>query len=73
MDLYLDIVYFISFFMMILVTMKILLSSNFNKFFKQGKINEIRVAYFVVSVIVSFLASKAFVTIIEVIYNILSK
>lgn len=73
MDLYLDIIFFIVFFTMIVVTLKVLMASNFSKFFKQGKINEIRVGYFIVTIIVSFLCSKAVVTITEVIYNILTK
>lgn len=73
MDHYLNIVYLIVFLTMIVVTMKLLMSTNFEKLFKQGKINEIRVAYFVVSIIASFLSAKAVVTFIEVIYMILIK
>ena len=39
----------------------------------KGKINEIRVGYFVAAIIISFLSAKAVVTITEVIYNILTK
>lgn len=73
MDLYLDILYLIVFFTMVVVSMKLLMSSNFEKLFKQGKINEIRVGYFVAAIIISFLSAKAVVTITEVIYNILTK
>ena len=73
MDHYLNIVYLIVFLTMIVVTMKLLMSTNFEKLFKQGKINEIRVAYFVVSIIASFLSAKAVVRFSEVIYMILIK
>ena len=73
MDLYLDIIYLIVFFTMVVVSMKLLMSSHFEKLFKQGKINEIRVGYFVAAIIISFLSAKAVVTITEVIYNILTK
>jgi uncharacterized membrane protein YwzB len=73
MDLYLDILYLIVFFTMVVVSMKLLMSSNFEKLFKQGKINEIRVGYFVAAIIISFLSAKSVVTITEVIYNILTK
>ena len=55
------------------VSMKLLMSSHFEKLFKQGKINEIRVGYFVAAIIISFLSAKSVVTITEVIYNILTK
>ena len=48
-------------------------NTHFEKLFKQGKINEIRVGYFVAAIIISFLSAKAVVTITEVIYNILTK
>lgn len=71
MDLYLKIIYVIVFFTMIVVSVFILMASNFERFFKQGKINEIRFAYVIIALITSFLTAEAVTSVIRTFYEIL--
>ncbi len=70
MNNYNNILYVIIFFLMMVVSFLLLLASNFEKLFKQGKITEIRIAYVIASIIISFLVTSAFITLVERIHNI---
>ncbi|MGM9899631.1 MAG: DUF1146 family protein [Bacilli bacterium] len=72
MNNYLDILYVIFFFACLVFSFIVLLASNFEKNFKQGKIVEIRIAYAFASVIISYLFTKAFIELLERIFNIFS-
>lgn len=72
MSNYLNIIYLVVFLTMIVVTTKILLASNYEKMFKQGKIVEIRVAFFIIIIVISFITTMAIVKTSEVIVNLLS-
>lgn len=65
MDKYLAIVYFITFLGSIIVILKILLESNLHTFFKKGRINQIRFAYIIIAIILSFLFTSAIIKLIE--------
>ncbi len=71
MNNYLDVLYVIFFFAILVISFILLLASNFERLFKQGKITEIRIGYAVVSVIISYLFTKAFIELMERIFNIL--
>lgn len=58
---------------MIIISTKIILASNYEKLFKQGKIVEIRVAFFIMVITISFITTMALVKTSEVIYNLISK
>lgn len=59
MEVYANIIFVILFIGLLFITGKIVLDSNFEKCFKQGRINSIRIAYFLVIIIISFLVSFA--------------
>ena len=65
-----NILYVIIFVLMMVVSFLLLLASNFEKLFKQGKITEIRIAYVIASIIISYLVTSAFITLVERIHNI---
>lgn len=71
MDTYLDIMYLVIFLIMILISTKVLLASNYEKLFKQGKITEIRVAFFIGIIVISFLVTSAIIKFSEVFYNLI--
>lgn len=71
MNNYLNVLYVIVFFAMFVISMFLLIASNFEKMFKQGKITEIRISYVIASFIISFLFTRGFIEIIERINNIL--
>lgn len=73
MDKIFNFLYFGFFVIGFILFLKILLSSNFEKLFKQGKIAEIRMAYFVASLILSFLFASSLTKILETIYNLVIK
>ena len=73
MNNYLNIIYLVVFLTMIIISTKIILASNYEKLFKQGKIVEIRVAFFIMVIMISFLTTMALVKTSEVIYNLISK
>ena len=70
MNNYNNILYVIIFVLMMVVSFLLLLASNFEKLFKQGKITEIRIAYVIASIIISYLVTSAFITLVERIHNI---
>jgi len=72
MNNYINILYVIFFFMMLIVSFLILLASNFEKLFKQGRVTEIRIAYVIASIIISYLTTSALVALIENIHNFLN-
>ena len=73
MNNYLNIIYLVVFLTMIIISTKIILASNYEKLFKQGKIVEIRVAFFIMVITISFITTMARVKTSEVIYNLISK
>lgn len=73
MDKIFNFLYFGFFVIGFILFLKILLSSNFEKLFKQGKIAEIRMAYFVTSLILSFLFASSLTKFLETIYNLVIK
>ena len=73
MNNYLNIIYLVVFLTMIIISTKIILASNYEKLFKQGKIVEIRVAFFIIVITISFITTMALVKTSEVIYNLISK
>lgn len=72
MEHYLDIIYLIIFLGMIIISVKVLMATNYEKLFKQGKITEIRVFFFICVIVISFLVTSAFVKFSEVIYNLIN-
>lgn len=73
MNNYLNIIYLVVFLTMIIISTKIILASNYEKLFKQGKIVEIRIAFFIMVITISFITTMALVKTSEVIYNLISK
>lgn len=73
MNNYLNIIYLVVFLTMIIISTKIILASNYEKLFKQGKIVEIRIAFFIIVIVISFITTMALVKTSEVIYNLISK
>ena len=73
MNNYLNIIYLVVFLTMIIISTKIILASNYEKLFKQGKIVEIRVAFVIMVITISFITTMALVKTSEVIYNLISK
>ena len=73
MNNYLNIIYLVVFLTMIIISTKIILASNYEKLVKQGKIVEIRVAFFIMVITISFITTMALVKTSEVIYNLISK
>jgi uncharacterized membrane protein YwzB len=73
MDKVFNFLYFGFFLISFILILKILLSSNFEKLFKQGKILEIRFAYAIVTFILSFLFSSSLTKLLETIYNLVIK
>lgn len=63
------IILFLGFFV---VVFKILLDSNLDRFFKQGKVGSIRVAYFILSLAISFLVAFGLKELSVAFYNIFS-
>ena len=55
------------------IFLKLLMVSNLEKFFKQGKIFEIRIMMIFLSFILAFLFSSSITKLIETLYNIIMK
>ena len=64
--------FFLIFILMVIITTKILLALNFEKMFKQGHVTEIRVAFVIVTIVISYLCSKCIVDLSECIINIVN-
>jgi uncharacterized membrane protein YwzB len=73
MDKIFNFLYFAFFLIGFILILKILLSSNFEKLFKQGKILEIRMSYMVVTFILSFLFASSLTKLLETIYSLVIK
>lgn len=71
MELVFDILYFAFFLIGFVISLKLLIASNLEKLFKQGRIAEIRLTYVILSLIIGFLFASSIVKITEVSYNIL--
>ena len=70
-NFFLDILYFILFLAFCVISFKLLLDSNLEKCFKQGKVRSIQVCYVFLSIVLSFLAASAVTKLISTAYNIL--
>ncbi len=73
MEKYIAFLYFIIFILACALIFYLLIKSNFEKVFKQGKIGEIRVGYVVVTFILATIFAYGVVRIIEEIYTIILK
>ncbi|MBQ8292598.1 MAG: DUF1146 domain-containing protein [Bacilli bacterium] len=71
MDQIFSILFFGIFLISMFVFMKILLATNLEKIFKQGKIFEIRITYLFLTVILSYLFSNALIELMKAMYNII--
>lgn len=67
----LNYIFFITFIMTFLVIFKMLLGMNIDKIFKQGRIIEIRIFYFITCFILSYLTASALTSLIDVMLKIL--
>lgn len=72
MDKALTIIYFVSFLCFFIVSLKILMETNIQKIFKQGKILEIRLFYLLISIIMSTIISIGLIKFIECITEIIN-
>lgn len=63
--------YIIFFLGSLVVFLKLLFASEYHKFFKQGRILEIRIGYCLVAIICSYLTSSAIMKFLEVITNLI--
>ncbi len=72
MDSVLNIIFFVTFFGMLIISSIILLDTNFEKIFKQGKIGSIRAFFFIVVFITSVIGAWCFKELVSVIYNLLN-
>ncbi len=72
MELIINILYFAFFLIGTLICLKLLLASNLEKVFKQGKVFEIRIAYLILAFIGGFLFASSIVKLIEVLYSLIS-
>lgn len=70
MDSIFNILYFVFFLISALLFLKLLMATNLEKIFKQGKIFEIRMAYLFLSFILGFLFASSLIKLMETIYNI---
>jgi uncharacterized membrane protein YwzB len=61
--------YFLFFLAFVVISFYLLLQTNFEKLFKQGKIFAIRCSYFILSLILSFLTTTSIFALITAIYN----
>ena len=73
MDKIFNFLYFGFFLIGFILILKLLLSSNLEKLFKQGKVLEIRISYIVVTFILSFLFASSLTKFLETIYNLVIK
>lgn len=71
MEQVLNIIFFIVFLGMLVISTRILLDSNYEKLFKQGKIGSIRAFFGIVVFLVSVFTAFCFTSLVEVIYNLL--
>ena len=65
--------YVVLFLGILVVFLKLLFESEFHKFFKQGRILEIRIGYCLVAVMCSYLTTSAIIKFLEVITNLIIK
>lgn len=68
-----NILYFAFFLISTILFLKLLMSTNMEKIFKQGKVFEIRLTYLLISFILSFLFATSVVKLMETIYQIIIK
>lgn len=68
----LNIVFLIVFLGMLIVSSIVMLDTNFEKIFKQGKSGSIRAFFFIVVFLISIFTAWGFRELVNVIYNILN-
>lgn len=68
----LNVVFLIVFLGMVIVSSIVMLDTNFEKIFKQGKIGSIRAFFFIVVFLISIFTAWGFRELVNVIYNILN-
>lgn len=68
----LNVVFLIVFLGMVIVSSIVMLDTNFEKIFKQGKIGSIRAFFFIVVFLISIFTAWGFRELVSVIYNILN-
>lgn len=68
-----NILYFAFFLIGTVLFLKLLMSTNLEKIFKQGKIFEIRLTYLLLSFVLSFLFATSVVKLMETVYQIVIK
>lgn len=71
MDFVLNLIFIIVFLGTLVISGKVLIDSNFEKCFKQGKVNSIKVAYVIVMIIVAFLVALAFKYLVNAVYGLI--
>lgn len=71
MDFIINIITFVVFLGMCLIVSKLLMDSNFEKMFKQGKISSIKVAYFICVFVISLIIALCFREFILIIHNLI--
>lgn len=67
-----NVVFIITFLGMLIISTIVLLDSNYEKMFRQGKIGSIRAFFFITIFIVSVLSAWCMRELVTVIYNILN-
>ena len=73
MDLYVSIVYLVSFVLLFPVCLLIFFKSNMHKIFKQGETNTIRLFYIFLAIGLDFLVTSGITKAMEAIITIISK
>lgn len=68
----LNIIFIIVFLGMLVISTIVILDSNFEKLFKQGKIGSIRAFFFIIVFLISIFTAWGFKELVNVIYNILN-
>lgn len=72
MDFTIKVIFLVIFLGMLFISSKVLLDSNFEKMFKQGRITSIRVAYVVVIFTSSAFTAWLFTYVVNTIYTLLA-
>lgn len=72
MDSVLNIIFIVVFLGMLIISTIVLLDTQYEKLFKQGKIGSIRAFFFIVIFLVSVFSAWSFRELVNVIYNILN-
>jgi hypothetical protein len=71
MEQVLNIIFFIVFLGMLVISARLMLDSNYEKLFKQGKVGSIRAFFFISIFLISVFTAFCFTELVNVIYNLL--